>query len=137
MVFTQYKRCLSRKQGISSLSSLCNDDDNDVVIELPDGVEVPMKNSASRWAFCLGFLVGALGGYFFLSQVQFELRHPVLAEAPQQAAAVRVRPTTWSRKGLALINAPLRNNAGTAHRGRRLYCILCAHKSLSTILLDG
>lgn len=75
-----------------------------------------MKKPASRWPFCLGFLAGALGAYFFLFQVQFEGSRPVLSEAQQQATAGRVRPTTWSRKGAALINPPLlRDHAGTAH----------------------
>lgn len=76
-----------------------------------------MKKPASRWPFCLGFLAGALGAYFFLSQVQFEGSRPVLSEAQQQATAGRVRPTTWSRKGAALINPPLlRDHAGDDSR---------------------
>ncbi|XP_071759376.2 glycoprotein-N-acetylgalactosamine 3-beta-galactosyltransferase 1-A [Centroberyx gerrardi] len=67
-----------------------------------------MKGTSSRWAFSLGFLVGACSIYFFLHQVWFERSYPVLSEAQEKAAAVGERPssenTSWRKEGAALIN---------------------------------
>lgn len=64
-----------------------------------------MKISSSRWAFILGFLVGACSIYFFLRQVWFERSYPVLSEAQEKAAAVGTSPTTsWKKEGAALIS---------------------------------
>ncbi|XP_035512882.1 glycoprotein-N-acetylgalactosamine 3-beta-galactosyltransferase 1-A [Morone saxatilis] len=63
-----------------------------------------MKSSTSRWAFSLGFLVGACSIYFFLRQVWFERSYPVLSEAQEKATAVEEVPTSWKKEGAALIN---------------------------------
>lgn len=63
-----------------------------------------MKSSGSRWAFSLGFLVGACCIYFFLRQVWFERSYPVLSEAQEKATAAWERPTSWKKEGSALIN---------------------------------
>ncbi|KAM9855225.1 glycoprotein-N-acetylgalactosamine 3-beta-galactosyltransferase 1-A [Aulostomus maculatus] len=64
-----------------------------------------MKSPSSRWAFSLGFLVGACGIYFFLHQVWFERSFPVLSEAQEKATvAVGERLGSWRREGAALIN---------------------------------
>uniref|UniRef100_A0A3B4UFA8 N-acetylgalactosaminide beta-1,3-galactosyltransferase n=1 Tax=Seriola dumerili TaxID=41447 RepID=A0A3B4UFA8_SERDU len=64
----------------------------------------PMKGPSSRWAFSLGFLVGACSVYFFLRQVWFERSYPVLSEAQEKATTVGERPTSWRKEGAALIN---------------------------------
>ncbi|XP_026223560.1 glycoprotein-N-acetylgalactosamine 3-beta-galactosyltransferase 1-A [Anabas testudineus] len=63
-----------------------------------------MKGPSSRWAFCLGFLVGAGSLYFFLCQVWFERSFPVLSEAQEKESAAGERPTSWRKEGSALIN---------------------------------
>lgn len=60
-----------------------------------------MKSSSSRWAFCLGFLVGACSIYFFLHQVWFERSYVVLSEAQEKASTT---PGSWRKEGGALIN---------------------------------
>lgn len=74
-----------------------------------------MKNSTSRWAFCLGFLAGALGVYFFLSQVWFERSYPVLSEAQEKAAVVGESTTSWRKEGAAFINLLHPHHAGASH----------------------
>ncbi|KAF1390509.1 hypothetical protein PFLUV_G00058800 [Perca fluviatilis] len=68
------------------------------------GDGLTMKGSSSRWAFSLGFLVGACSIYFFLHQVWFERSYPVLSEAQERATAVSERPISWRKEGAALIN---------------------------------
>eukprot|EP00064_Thunnus_orientalis_P000815 superscaffoldBa00000048_g816 len=63
-----------------------------------------MKGPSSRWAFSLGFLVGACSIYFFLRQVWYERSYPVLSEAQEKATVVGERPTSWRKEGAALIN---------------------------------
>lgn len=64
-----------------------------------------MKASSSRWAFCLGFLVGAFSGYFFLFQAWFERSYPVLSEAQERGSMVAEEsPTNWRKEGPALFN---------------------------------
>lgn len=76
-----------------------------------------MKSSSSRWAFSLGFLVGACSIYFFLRQVWFERSYPVLSEAQEKATAVGESPTSWKKEGAALINLLHPHHAGThSHR---------------------
>lgn len=63
-----------------------------------------MTSSSSRWAFSLGFLVGALSIYFFLRQVWFERSFPVLSEAQEKATVGGEKPSNWKKDGTALIN---------------------------------
>lgn len=64
-----------------------------------------MKVSSSRWAFCLGFLVGAFSGHFLLSQVWFERSYPVLSEAQERGSMVAEEsPTNWRKEGAAFFN---------------------------------
>ncbi|XP_028309935.1 glycoprotein-N-acetylgalactosamine 3-beta-galactosyltransferase 1-A [Gouania willdenowi] len=63
-----------------------------------------MRSPSSRWAFLLGLLAGAGSMYFFLHQVWFERSFPVLSGAQEKAATGGVRPTTWRKKGAALVN---------------------------------
>ncbi|XP_062247263.1 glycoprotein-N-acetylgalactosamine 3-beta-galactosyltransferase 1-A [Platichthys flesus] len=61
-----------------------------------------MKGPSSRWAFSLGFLVGACSFYFFLHQVWFERSYPVLSEAQEKGTTVGETPTTWRKEGATL-----------------------------------
>nr|XP_020470159.1 glycoprotein-N-acetylgalactosamine 3-beta-galactosyltransferase 1-B-like [Monopterus albus] len=63
-----------------------------------------MKGPSSKWAFSMGFLVGACSVYVFLHQVWFERSYPVLSEAQEKATAAVERPTSWRKEGAALIN---------------------------------
>lgn len=63
-----------------------------------------MKGSSSRWAFSLGFLVGACSIYLFMHQVWFERSYSMLSEALEQTTTVSERPTSWRKEGAALIN---------------------------------
>ncbi|KAK2897657.1 glycoprotein-N-acetylgalactosamine 3-beta-galactosyltransferase 1-A [Channa argus] len=63
-----------------------------------------MKGPSSRWAFSMGFLVGACSIYFFLHQVWFERSYPVMSETQEKATTVGERPTSWRKEGAALIN---------------------------------
>ena len=74
-----------------------------------------MKGSSSRWAFSLGFLVGACSVYFFLRQVWFERSYPVLSEAQEKGTAASERPTSWRKEGGALINLLHPHHAGASH----------------------
>ncbi|XP_068997279.1 glycoprotein-N-acetylgalactosamine 3-beta-galactosyltransferase 1-A isoform X1 [Embiotoca jacksoni] len=65
---------------------------------------ITMKGLGSRWAFTLGFLLGACSTYFFLHQVWFERSYPVLSEAQEKATAAGEIPTSWRKEGAALIN---------------------------------
>lgn len=71
-----------------------------------------MKGSSSRWAFFVGFLVGACSIYFFLRQVWFERSYPVLSEAQEKARAVGENPTSWEKEGTALVNPLHPHHAG-------------------------
>ncbi|XP_008295086.1 glycoprotein-N-acetylgalactosamine 3-beta-galactosyltransferase 1-A [Stegastes partitus] len=72
-----------------------------------------MKGGGSRWAFSLGFLVGACSVYFFLHQMWFERSYPVLSETQEKATVVGSLPTpsSWKKEGSALINLLRLNRA--------------------------
>lgn len=74
-----------------------------------------MKSSSSRWAFSLGFLVGAFSIYFFLRQVWFERSYPVLTEAQEKATVAGESPTNWKKEGAALVNLLHPHHAGDLH----------------------
>ncbi|XP_030279119.1 glycoprotein-N-acetylgalactosamine 3-beta-galactosyltransferase 1-A [Sparus aurata] len=75
-----------------------------------------MKSSSSRWAFSLGFLVGAFSIYFFLRQVWFERSYPVLTEAQEKATVAGESPTNWKKEGAALVNLLHPHHAGEDSR---------------------
>lgn len=79
-----------------------------------------MKGSSSRWAFSLGFLVGACSIYFFLRQVWFERSYPVLTEAQEKATVAGESPTNWKKEGAALISLLHPHHAGALHKSFRL-----------------
>ncbi|XP_037336647.2 glycoprotein-N-acetylgalactosamine 3-beta-galactosyltransferase 1-A [Pungitius pungitius] len=79
-----------------------------------------MKGHGSRWAFSLGFLVGACSIYFFLRQVWFERSYPVLSGAQERATAVSERPISWRQEGAALINLLHPHNEDEDSRGADL-----------------
>ncbi|KAK2851380.1 hypothetical protein Q5P01_007656 [Channa striata] len=72
-----------------------------------------MKGPSSRWAFSLGFVVGACSIYFFLHQIWFERSYPVLSESQEKGTTVGEGPTS-RRKGAALINLLHPHNTGEA-----------------------
>lgn len=74
-----------------------------------------MKGPSSRWAFSLGFLVGACSIYFFLHQVWFERSYPVLSEAQEKDATVGERPTSWRKEGATLFSLLHPQHAGALH----------------------
>ncbi|XP_041656406.1 glycoprotein-N-acetylgalactosamine 3-beta-galactosyltransferase 1-A isoform X1 [Cheilinus undulatus] len=72
-----------------------------------------MKSFGSRWAFTLGFLVGACSVFFFLRQVRFERSYPVLSGAQEKASTT---PSSWRKEGGALINLLHPHHAGEDSR---------------------
>ncbi len=71
-----------------------------------------MTSSSSRWAFSLGFLVGACSFYFFLHQVWFERSYPLLSEAQEKVTPLSESTANWKKEGAALINLLHPHHAG-------------------------
>lgn len=81
---------------------------------LRTGDSVTMKGPISRWAFSLGFLVGACSIYFFLHQVWFERSFSILSEAQEKATDMTEdKPMKWRKDGAALVNLLHPHHAGT------------------------
>lgn len=77
-----------------------------------------MKCSSSRWAFSLGFVVGACSVYIFLRQVWFERSYPILSEAQEKASqAQRQSPSIWKKDAVTPINLlhPQHTGASSHH----------------------
>ncbi|KAM9785531.1 glycoprotein-N-acetylgalactosamine 3-beta-galactosyltransferase 1-A [Neosynchiropus ocellatus] len=75
-----------------------------------------MTGLTSRWAFCLGFVCGLCCVHVFLNQVWFERSYSLPTEAQQRVTMATESPTSWRRRGAALVNLLRPHHAGEDSR---------------------